>query len=80
MCLKRVFLNLQSLIRKHTEEIALSITTEQGKTLQDARGDIFRGLEIVEMSCNVGSLTMGETAVIIIIMYCHCIMYSDDNN
>ena len=68
-------MNLQSLIRKHTEEIALSITTEQGKTLQDARGDIFRGLEIVEMSCNVGSLTMGETAVIIIIiMYCHCMI------
>ena len=50
------------MIRKNTEELAVSITTEQGKTLQDARGDVFRGLEVVEMSCNVGSLTMGETA------------------
>ena len=29
---------------RHTEELAASITREQGKTLADARGDVFRGL------------------------------------
>jgi hypothetical protein len=59
---QRVMLKLQHLIREHTEELALSITTEQGKTLPDARGDIFRGLEVVEYTCGAASAVMGETA------------------
>jgi acyl-CoA reductase-like NAD-dependent aldehyde dehydrogenase len=59
---QRVFFKLQHLIREYTEELAVSITTEQGKTLQDARGDIFRGLEVVESACAMGHLTMGESA------------------
>ena len=35
---------MQELINRHTEELAASITQEQGKTLADARGDVFRGL------------------------------------
>jgi malonate-semialdehyde dehydrogenase (acetylating)/methylmalonate-semialdehyde dehydrogenase len=58
---QRVFFNLQALIRENTEELAKSITREQGKTLADARGDVFRGLEVVESTCWMGSLTMGET-------------------
>ena len=30
--------------------------------MQDARGDVFRGLEVVEHSCGMGSLLMGETS------------------
>ncbi len=41
---QRIMMNFQKLIKDNTEEIAYSITTEQGKTLADARGDIFRGL------------------------------------
>lgn len=54
-------MNLQNLIREHTDEIAKLITTEQGKTLPDAKGDVFRGLEIVESACGMGSLMMGES-------------------
>jgi superoxide dismutase len=42
-------------------DLAAAITREQGKTLGDARGDVFRGLEVVEHACSVGTLTMGET-------------------
>ncbi|KAL9233017.1 hypothetical protein vseg_008060 [Gypsophila vaccaria] len=42
------------------DKLALSITTEQGKTLKDAHGDVFRGLEVVEHVCGMGSLQMGE--------------------
>jgi len=59
---QRVFLKYQALIREHTEEIAHSITIEQGKTLADARGDVFRGLEVVETCCNMGTHMMGQTA------------------
>lgn len=57
----RIMQNYRALIIKNQEKIAECITEEQGKTLPDARGDLFRGLEIVEHSCSVPSLMMGET-------------------
>lgn len=57
----RVMLKLQALIRERTEEVAAAITAEQGKTLADARGDVFRGLEVVEHAASAPSLLMGET-------------------
>jgi len=58
----RVMFRLRDLVEKHTEELAEAITREQGKTIIDARGDVFRGLEVVEHSCSMATLTMGETA------------------
>lgn len=58
----RVFLRLQALIREHMELLATTLTHEQGKTLADARGDLFRGLEVVEHACSIGTLQMGEFA------------------
>ena len=58
---QRIFFKLQALIKQHTEDLAEVITKEQGKTLSDSRGDVFRGLEVVEAVCNVSTLLMGET-------------------
>jgi malonate-semialdehyde dehydrogenase (acetylating)/methylmalonate-semialdehyde dehydrogenase len=58
----RVFLRYQALIRAHLDELAEILTREQGKTLADARGDVIRGLEVVEHACAVGTLQMGEFA------------------
>lgn len=57
----RVMFNFVNLINTHMDELAKSITTEQGKTLVDARGDVFRGLECVEHATSFTSLSMGET-------------------
>ncbi|XP_057825420.2 methylmalonate-semialdehyde dehydrogenase [acylating], mitochondrial [Cryptomeria japonica] len=57
---QRIMFKLQELIRRDMEKLAMSVTTEQGKTLGDAHGDVFRGLEVVEHSCNMASLQMGE--------------------
>ncbi|KAK4799968.1 hypothetical protein SAY86_025333 [Trapa natans] len=57
---QRVMLKLQELIRRDMDKLALNITTEQGKTLKDAQGDVFRGLEVVEHACGMGTLQMGE--------------------
>ena len=57
---KRVMLRLQEVIRRDMRRIAECLTHEQGKTLADAEGDVFRGLEVVEHACSVGSLQMGE--------------------
>lgn len=43
---QRVMLKLQELIRRDMDKLAMSVTIEQGKTLADARGDVFRGLEV----------------------------------
>jgi len=50
---------LQELIVTHTDELAASITREQGKTLADAKGDVFRGLEVVEQASGIGAYQMG---------------------
>lgn len=57
----RVMHKLEGAIRDNTEALAETLTLEQGKTLADARGDIFRGLEVVEMSCGIPTLLQGET-------------------
>ena len=58
----RVFLKYQQLIRENMKELAAILTAEQGKTLPDAEGDVFRGLEVVEHAANIGNLQLGELA------------------
>jgi malonate-semialdehyde dehydrogenase (acetylating)/methylmalonate-semialdehyde dehydrogenase len=58
----RIFLKYQHLIREHMAELAALLTAEQGKTLADAEGDVFRGLEVVEHAAGIGNLQLGELA------------------
>ena len=58
----RIFLKYQQLIRDNIKELAALLTAEQGKTLADAEGDVFRGLEVVEHASAVGNLQLGELA------------------
>src|SRR5258708_24060214 len=58
----RIMLKLQALVREHMGRIALTLSAEQGKTVADAEGDVFRGLEVVEHACSIGSLQLGEFA------------------
>ena len=58
----RIFLKYQQLIREHMKELAAILTAEQGKTLADAEGDVFRGLEVVEHAASIGNLQLGELA------------------
>jgi malonate-semialdehyde dehydrogenase (acetylating)/methylmalonate-semialdehyde dehydrogenase len=58
----RIMLKLQALVREHMGRIAQTLSAEQGKTLADAEGDVFRGLEVVEHACSIGTLQLGEFA------------------
>ncbi|SDS68203.1 malonate-semialdehyde dehydrogenase (acetylating) / methylmalonate-semialdehyde dehydrogenase [Halopseudomonas litoralis] len=58
----RIFLKYQQLIRENIKELAAILTAEQGKTMADAEGDVFRGLEVVEHASAVGNLQLGELA------------------
>lgn len=56
----RIFLKYQELIREHMDELAEILTAEQGKTIADARGDVFRGLEVVEHAASIANLQIGD--------------------
>ncbi len=58
----RIMLKLQALVREHMPRIARTLSMEQGKTFPDAEGDVFRGLEVVEHACSIGTLQLGEYA------------------
>jgi malonate-semialdehyde dehydrogenase (acetylating)/methylmalonate-semialdehyde dehydrogenase len=48
-----ILFTLRQLLVEHTDELAAIITSEHGKTLSDARGEIARGLENVEYACGL---------------------------
>src|SRR4249919_2290556 len=56
----RVLFKFKELLEKHADEIAASITAEHGKVLSDARGELTRGLEVVEFACGIPHLIKGE--------------------
>lgn len=58
----RVMMRYQHLLKEHHDEIAEILSLETGKTLADAKGDVWRGIEVVEQAMNVPAMMMGETA------------------
>ena len=54
-----ILFTLRQLIVEHTNELAAIITSEHGKTLADAKGEIARGLENVEFACGLVELLKG---------------------
>jgi malonate-semialdehyde dehydrogenase (acetylating)/methylmalonate-semialdehyde dehydrogenase len=57
----RLMLRYQHLLKQHHDELGEILAQETGKTFADAKGDVWRGIEVVEHACNVPSLLMGET-------------------
>ncbi len=58
----RVMMRYQALLKEHQEDIAKILASETGKTFDDAKGDVWRAIEVVEQAMNVPSMMMGETA------------------
>ncbi len=50
----------RELVHDHLDRLAGMITDEHGKVLGDARGEVQRGLEVIEFACSVPSLLKGE--------------------
>ncbi|HHQ4508154.1 TPA: CoA-acylating methylmalonate-semialdehyde dehydrogenase [Aeromonas hydrophila] len=57
----RVMFNYQHLLKTHQDELAALLAQETGKNLADAKGDVWRGIEVVEQACAIASQTLGET-------------------
>jgi malonate-semialdehyde dehydrogenase (acetylating)/methylmalonate-semialdehyde dehydrogenase len=56
----RVLFRFKNLLERGFEELARTITVEHGKTLDEARSSVRRGIESVEHACGIPSLMMGE--------------------
>ncbi|MDA8793978.1 CoA-acylating methylmalonate-semialdehyde dehydrogenase, partial [Bacteriovoracaceae bacterium] len=52
---------LKTLLEENTDQIAELIVKEHGKTFKEAKGDILRGIQMVEVACGMPNLSMGET-------------------
>lgn len=54
-----ILFRLHSLIDQNRERLAVILSTENGKTLADARGEVSRGLENIEFACGIPALLKG---------------------
>lgn len=57
----RLMLRYQDKLKAHQKEVAEILAIDTGKNFEDAMGDVWRGIEVVEHACNIPSLLMGET-------------------
>ena len=56
----RVLFKFKALVEQHMDELAQLITLEHGKVIDDAKGELIRGLEVVEFACGIPHLLKGE--------------------
>lgn len=56
----RVMFAFKALVEKNMDELALMLSREHGKVIADAKGDIQRGLDVIEFACGVPHLLKGE--------------------
>src|SRR4051812_46347140 len=55
-----LFFRIRQLVHEHSEDIARFLTLEHGKVLSDAKGEVARGLEVIEYCCGIPELLKGE--------------------
>ncbi|MBF56430.1 CoA-acylating methylmalonate-semialdehyde dehydrogenase [Halomonas sp. FeN2] len=56
----RILFKFKALVEEHTDELARLISSEHGKVFSDAKGEVTRGLEVVEFACGIPHLQKGE--------------------
>jgi malonate-semialdehyde dehydrogenase (acetylating) / methylmalonate-semialdehyde dehydrogenase len=57
----RLMFRYEALLEAHAEELAAIITRHHGKTLEEARGEVRRGIEVVDFACGAPTLLQGRT-------------------
>ncbi|CAD5259837.1 MULTISPECIES: CoA-acylating methylmalonate-semialdehyde dehydrogenase [Halomonadaceae] len=56
----RILFKFKALVEEHTDELARLVSSEHGKVFSDAKGEVTRGLEVVEFACGIPHLQKGE--------------------
>jgi malonate-semialdehyde dehydrogenase (acetylating)/methylmalonate-semialdehyde dehydrogenase len=60
----RVFFKYRQLVEQHFDRLCSCVCREHGKTMAEARGSVYRGIENIEYACGIPSLLMGDTVEI----------------
>jgi malonate-semialdehyde dehydrogenase (acetylating) / methylmalonate-semialdehyde dehydrogenase len=55
-----LFFRIRALLDEHRDDVARFLTAEHGKVFSDAKGEVARGLEVVEYCCGIPELMKGE--------------------
>ena len=56
----RIMFKFKALLDEHANDLAKAISLEHGKTISDARGEVTRGIEVVEFACGMPHLLKGD--------------------
>lgn len=56
----RILFRYRDLVETHKEELATLVSREHGKTLDDAKGSVTRGTEVIEFACGIPQLLKGD--------------------
>lgn len=56
-----ILFRYKHLLEQHFEQLARLVVRENGKTLDEAKGDVRRGIEVVEFACGISHLAKGES-------------------
>ncbi|MES2495393.1 MAG: CoA-acylating methylmalonate-semialdehyde dehydrogenase [Pseudomonadota bacterium] len=59
----RVMFKFKELVEKHMDELAHLLSSEHGKVIADSKGDIQRGLEVIEFACGIPHVLKGEFTI-----------------
>ncbi len=57
----QLLFRFKALLEEHLEELSAIITRHHGKTLEEARGEVRRGIEVVDFACGAPTLLQGRT-------------------
>jgi malonate-semialdehyde dehydrogenase (acetylating)/methylmalonate-semialdehyde dehydrogenase len=57
----RLMFRFKAELEEHFEELAAVVTRHHGKTLDEARGEVRRGIEVVDFACGAPTLLQGRT-------------------
>jgi malonate-semialdehyde dehydrogenase (acetylating) / methylmalonate-semialdehyde dehydrogenase len=57
----RLMFRYKALLEEHFEELAAIVTRHHGKTLDESRGEVRRGIEVVDFACGAPTLLQGRT-------------------
>ncbi len=56
----RVMFRFKELVESHMDELAHLLSSEHGKVIADAKGDVQRGLDVIEFCCGIPHASKGE--------------------
>ncbi len=56
-----IMFKYRELMNQHADELIKLVTKENGKTIEESKGDVRRGIEVIEFACGISHMSKGES-------------------